>query len=143
MGNEKKQIIEWEDFLKYRDVLMEREWESSKSYDKHLLTLSTGAIAISLYIFKELFGKPVEYPSLLFVSWTLLLITICSTLISFIASSKSHTETLVHWNDCYTKNKWETFSSCWNIVIEAAIWISLVSFIGGIITLCIFAAINI
>ncbi len=60
-----------------------------EQYDKYLLTLASGGLAISLMMIKEIFGKaPLACPTILICSWVLFCLCIISTIASFLTSQK-------------------------------------------------------
>ncbi|HBA88591.1 MAG TPA: hypothetical protein DCZ75_11610 [Geobacter sp.] len=73
----------------YRKHLWDALRAGQEQYDKYLLTLSSGGLAISLMMLKEVFGKtPLACPTVLIWSWVLFCLCIVSTIISFLTSQK-------------------------------------------------------
>ena len=74
----------------YRKHLWDALRAGQEQYDKYLLTLSGGGLAISLTLVKDIFGKSnLACPAVLIVSWAFFCISIVSTIASFITSQKS------------------------------------------------------
>lgn len=73
-----------DDTLKeYRQHLVETLQKVSESYDKTVITLSGGALAVSFTFIKDFVGtNQAENPELLFWSWVLLSISLGSVLLS-------------------------------------------------------------
>jgi hypothetical protein len=60
------------DLKKYRQSLIDTQIKLSESYDKLLITLSGGALALSITFLKDVIGsKEISCPSLLLISWAL------------------------------------------------------------------------
>ena len=73
-----------EEMREYRNILIHSEQKSIESYDKSLLTLSGGALAISLVFIEKIIGNTeMDVPTILFLAWTCWVITIIGTLASF------------------------------------------------------------
>lgn len=90
----RQEEIEREHLLEYRKVLEEGKGQSQDSYDKALMTLSGGAIAIS-FSFADKFVKgstPVAY-GLLTWAWIFWGSSLVAILLSFAASSLANEET--------------------------------------------------
>ncbi len=70
--------------------LREALLSSSNQFDRAILTLSSGLLALSLAFIKDIVPlKEAQWMNLLFVSWCLLGFAILSTVISFLASQKA------------------------------------------------------
>jgi uncharacterized membrane protein len=75
----------------YRQRLVEVGHASQMSYDKALLTLSAGAMGLSLNFVKELLnGKPHQLLCVLMISWVCWIVSIASVVLSFYLSVKAH-----------------------------------------------------
>lgn len=73
----------------YRKHLWDAMRAGQEQYDKYLLTLASGGLAISLTLLKDVLGKVnIAYPSILIASWALFCCCIVSTIISFLTSQK-------------------------------------------------------
>ena len=82
----------------YRKHLWDSLRAGQEQYDKYLLTLSGGGLAISLTLVKDVFGKSnLSYPSVLIVSWAFFCISIVATVASFISSQKSQRKQLSNY----------------------------------------------
>jgi len=73
----------------YRKHLWDALRAGQEQYDKYLLTLSSGGLAISLMMIKEVFGKTtLAIPEVLIGSWVLFCLCIIGTMMSFLTSQK-------------------------------------------------------
>ncbi len=74
----------------YRKHLWDALRAGQEQYDKYLLTLSGGGLAISLTLIKDVFSKTqLTCPSTLIFSWAFFCISITFTIASFMTSQKS------------------------------------------------------
>ena len=74
----------------YRNLLIQLEQKSYEDYDKALLAMSGGALAISLAFVKNIGGNdPVQLRILLIMSWILWTLTILAVLWSFVMSQRA------------------------------------------------------
>ncbi len=72
-----------EELKKYRLHLVDTMRKVSKSYDKTIITLSSGALALSLTFIKNFINeKQIFNPELLFISWVLLSLSLSIVLLS-------------------------------------------------------------
>ena len=149
MNNDKKYNDEskrYEYYLRERQSLIEAERISIQSFDKAILTLSSGALALSL-TFIKIIPQPFKASVwILAFSWFSLTASIISTMISFLCSQRAHrimikrvdikinpqkySEDYKMKIDCYVKNK--------TILIYILNYTSIILFITGLILLFIF-----
>lgn len=72
-----------ESLREYRQHLVETLQKVSESYDKTVITLSGGALAISFTFVKDFIGKePANDPELLFWAWVLFALSLAAVLFS-------------------------------------------------------------
>jgi hypothetical protein len=69
----------------YREVLVEAHRRSSEAYDKAVMTLSGGALAISLTFIHDVAPQP-KHKGWIAWSWGLLALSLLLILVSFVAS---------------------------------------------------------
>jgi hypothetical protein len=71
-----------------RSELLERQFSNSEAYDKAILTLSSGFLALSLSFIKEILpAGSIVWRALLYTSWALLALAIICTVVSFRVSN--------------------------------------------------------
>jgi len=67
-----------------RGELLDRQFSNSEAYDKAILTLSSGFLALSLSFIKEILpAGSITWTGLLYASWALLALAIICTVFSF------------------------------------------------------------
>ncbi|MCP4590976.1 MAG: hypothetical protein GY842_09545 [bacterium] len=76
--------FEWEPaYRDERSKLIDGEHDYSKSYDKYLLTLSGGALALSVTFTHDIIGDaPVRAPALIVLAWIAFALSVAATLVS-------------------------------------------------------------
>jgi hypothetical protein len=82
-----KEKLDYETYLKERSILIDAERESARSFDKFILTLSAGSFGLSLTFITKIvlyFNRWTIW--LLAVAWISFVVSILSTLISFLTS---------------------------------------------------------
>ena len=129
-----------------------RIWEdiqsSTDSFDQSLLTLSSGALGLSLAFIKDIVPlKDAVWIALLFTSWIAFALCIVSTVASFLLSVKANKQQLgyidenyIHRNDlALDKHK----SSRYVKWLERCTWVGIILFVAGLFCTIIFACENV
>lgn len=126
------------EYMDERRLLAGLEAESSRSFDKALLTFSSGAIALSV-TFLEKFNLG-DFSCLLVISWVLWLSSIIFQLLSYLVSAKAMREELAILNEQYKdykieprKNRYTGWPTKLNAVALATFLIGTVIFLFFII----------
>ena len=90
--NETKNNKEYEVYIEERKSLVEAEKESAQQFDKAILTLSAGAFAISITFIRQIAPTPKEWTLFfLFIGWVAFILSMLSTLYSFLKSQEACT----------------------------------------------------
>lgn len=117
------------------------------SFDKSMLTLSSGALGVSLAFIKDI--VPLEqaaWISLLIVSWIAFALCIVSTVISFpfsIAAQKRHRELLDEIFTTKNHNLAKNESSSWSKAVTVCSRVALILFLGGLACTIMFVVRNV
>lgn len=75
-------------YVSARAELLERQFSNSEAYDKAILTLSSGFLALSLSFIKDILPiGSIAWTCLLYTSWVLLVLAIVTTIITFRVSN--------------------------------------------------------
>jgi hypothetical protein len=128
------------EYLEERRLLATLESESYKSFDKALLSFSSGAIALSV-AFIERFSASCN--TLLVLSWILWTISITAQLISYIISAKAVREEMRILNEQYKDYSKEAVKNIYVGLPTKLNIAALLSFLIGVICFLIFILINI
>ncbi len=113
--------------------------KTSAQYDKTIMILSAGAIAISLTFLNNLVrGSTINIKWAILVSWIAFGCSLIFNLFSYLSSQAGY---ILNINELDTgeRSKWATF---WNIFTWALNILTLITFIVGVIFLCWFSYYN-
>ena len=95
-----------EEIRKYRTSLHATFTANTESFEKNSLFLSTGLLAFSITFIKDIVKiETAEYISLLFVAWSLIIISIALMIIYFLSSAKGSDELWKIVDDALTDNR--------------------------------------
>lgn len=129
-------------YLEERKQSIAAEQDTAKQFDSSLLTLSGGALALSLTFIKQVAPHPIPNSICFLVSaWSLFCVSLCLTLISFLTSQSAcqrYREILdadMLGEDKNNKNRPGRWTAWLN-------YLSITFFVFGIIFVIIFSAIN-
>lgn len=120
-----------------RDDLLARELSNSQMYDQSILTLSSGALGLSLAFIRFGLPKSTAYLDFLYLSWALFVVAIVAVIGSFLVGQMGITDQIQLLDDAH-----ETSEEC--KTTHFAKWVrrfnglSGGSFIGGAISLTLF-----
>ena len=132
--------IEYTTYLDERRLLIEAEQKGAQQFDKAILTLAGGALAISITFIKNIAPYPkVETIYLLKGAWFAFILSLLSTLCSFLTSQSAcrKQRDIIESEESHNeKNKYASCTKWLNII-------SIISFIFGIFFLSIFCIENI
>ena len=84
----------------YRDILVEARSNAQKSFDKHLLSLSGGALGISIAFVKDIIGnKQAVLTQFALGAWILWTLSVTLVLVSFFTSRKAFDKAIRQLDD--------------------------------------------
>lgn len=129
------------DLTEYRQSLVAAEQTMQGEYDKGVLTLSGGALGISLVFLKDVVGpKPLKEPGFLLASWIVWGLSIGFVLASYFTSTKALRRAVA---DVDHKTIFKTLAhSGWATATKALNALGGLSFFIGIILLVAFVSFN-
>jgi hypothetical protein len=134
---------EYQIYLDERKSLIETIRDSVHQLDKSILTLSAGALAISITFLKDIAPMPIkESLRNLYWAWGLFTVSMLSTLLSFFASQKACRKQIEILEDIYIDKKEGNEKNIWAIITNAFNCISITLFILGTIFLISFTIQN-
>jgi hypothetical protein len=125
----------------YRALNENLMYQASHNYDKYLISLSAGALALSLTFLSTILKDIVLcHPWLLYTSWILWGITIVCILYSFMTSCRSHSITIdqVDNNTIHDEKPGRHFS----LITIILGWVAGISFLIATIAICFFVGLN-
>lgn len=134
------------------DAHRNKTWEDIKSgtesFDRNMLTLSSGALGLSLGFIKDVvpIGKTVFVPWL-FTSWTAFALCILVTLLSFRISIVALEKTIPHLRKYYLENQPDSFDkhleSFWTKAVDWCAYLGIFFFFMGLLSTMVFVTANI
>lgn len=142
MGKTDKNQDSYQRYLEERKLLVSAERESAQQFDKSILTLSAGALALSITFIDKLVPHPKESSIFFLVgAWGLFCLSLLITLVSFLTSQaacRAQRDILdddISGEEIIKVNKPALWTNRLN-------YFSIGSFVLGITTLVIFCASN-
>lgn len=140
MSNTLEDNQQYRRFLDERQSLNDARFKVAETLDKALLTLSGGALGISMTFVQDIAKNPMCKCTLI-GSWILFGLTIASILLSLYccqAACKKQREIL----DDEQIGKKNTKNNKWSIVTKVLYFIAIASFLFGLLLLGIFIVVN-
>lgn len=116
-----------------RKLLIDVKRDAARSFDQTMITLSGGALGLSLTFVQQLAEKPAQWRAVLISAWLAFGTALVSILISFLLFQYAI--------DARIDGK-DQPASAWDRWTRRANWISLVSFGSGVLTLLTFCLKN-
>lgn len=138
--------VENASLLEYRKDILQLRQEQSASLDKHILALATAAIGVSIVFLEKIAGQNPQFMCIVISSLIALIICVFSSLFSFFSSRMACDQTLRQLDVDIANGKYPDFQKyekSWSTAVTSSNIISSVSFVIGLILLCIFAIKNI
>jgi hypothetical protein len=129
-----------------------RIWEdiqsSTDSFDQSLLTLSSGALGLSLAFIKDVVPlKGAVWIGLLFASWIAFALCIVTTVASFLISVKANKQQLGYIDEYYIDANDDAFdkhkTSGYVKALERCTWAAIILFIAGLFCTIMFVCENV
>lgn len=114
-----------------RKLLIDVKRDAARSFDQTMITLSGGALALSLTFVQQLAEKPAQWRAVLIAAWLAFGTALVSILISFLLFQYA-IDARIGGEDQPAWDRWT----------RRANWISLLSFGTGVVTLLIFCLKN-
>ena len=125
---------------KYRDTLLALEQKSQEAYDKTVLTLSGGALALSMAFIKDVVPlSGAHNKSLLFWAWAVWAGSMACSVMSFYVSGIALRKAICELDDPCTSKRHKFWDALTNLLNAGA----GAFFILGVFSICIFAWRNI
>ncbi len=132
-------------YLNERQSLKSFQLESYKSFDKWLLTLSSGAFGISLAFIRQIAPKPdPETIVFIIIAWIGFCLAILTTLSSFLSSQRGFSKLIEELDLEYETGKEASMakSDRWRAVVLTLNIFSILFFMIGVSCICVFAIKN-
>jgi len=145
-NNQESEALSEEMYIATRQSYDSAELEVSGRYDKWILTLSGGALGLSITFIEKIAKDP--FPStipVLAVSWGFLVLALLMGLISLVTSQSAIRECRAELDNANLEERAPHFpNKRWFAILTNSLnWGALVAFIIGVILLCTFSIKNI
>lgn len=127
-------------YIADRQLYIDMEREASRLFDQAMITLSTGALALSLTFFHD-FHDP-AHVIYLHLAWVMFSISILSTLGSFPVSRHAATAARNNVDRVFAGKGEDKAMAIWNRVTEVLNTVSIATFILGVWLLVRFAVLS-
>ncbi len=141
-GADKKNVQLSADMKLYRDGLVETQRKLNESYDKLIITLSGGSLALSITFLKDIIGSnKINDPIFLLLAWGLFVLSLTAILGEILFGIKAHKKAITQVDDgSIHKQKVGGKSSYFS---SFAHWLASISLILGLLFISVFAYFNI
>jgi hypothetical protein len=125
----------------YRASLVETQRKLNESYDKLIITLSGGSLALSITFLKDIIGSnEINYPALLLIAWGLFVLSLTAILGEILFGIKAHKQAIKQVDTgTIHEQKVGGISSFFSSVGH---WIAALSLVIGLLFISIFAFVN-
>jgi hypothetical protein len=91
-----------EQYHNHRQGLRDSLHKQAESFDKTIITLSTGAVAFSVLVIEKIAPNPLSWTKwVLAASWAAFTVTILCVLRSFLSSQSCHDQLIQEWDETY------------------------------------------
>ena len=132
----------------YKEQLVsarEDQRASSDDFDKNVMTLSSGALALSVAFIKDVVHLPdAIWRQLLIASWVLFSAAVLATLLSFLCSGRALEKHITYLKKYYIDrdDNYLNKQSRWSWWVAACAVFGASAFVGGVLSTVIFASVN-
>ena len=134
--------VKYQTYIEERRSLVEASHSSAEQFDKYILTLSTGALALSITFLKNIAPTPLtESIIFLVLSWSCLIICTLLTLVSFLTSQKACSKQVEILEKNYLPD--EELGNSKNYMSDLTTWLNRLSIFFFIIGVSLFAIFSI
>lgn len=144
-GDSHADAMDWQTYKEERKGLIDAEMATSRTYDRYVLILASGALALSLTFLREIARNP--RPSsyvLLGFAWALFALTIAAGLSSILCSQKAFRRRLEILEGARAEREYPSREqTCWDRAVGILNLISMFTFLVGSALLLLFAGLNI
>lgn len=131
----------YEYFTRERTNLIRLKETSSNNFDKNIIFLSAGAVALSVTFVKSI--EQIVFGEILFASWLLFFISVVFLLISFITSQKAIDYQINHIEKTYlNQDRDANYSNHYDTITGVLNLLGLVFFSFAVLLLLIFCSLN-
>ena len=124
----------------YREHLVSAGQKAIETYDRTLLTLSGGALALSLAFIRDIAPAPVSRPKFLLWAWVLWVVALLITVGSFYISHLALTKAMAQVDDETIHERSQ--GGRWTTVVKVLNPVAGLAFMAGVVLIVCFAYAN-
>jgi hypothetical protein len=131
--------------MQHRQSLHQTKHDQAKSFDSGVLTLSSGALGLSVFLLDKLVQPHLPWTRwILAGSWVFFVLAIFSTLLSFFSSQAAHQTLIDEWDEIWRRQSAPEKPICnrYNRCTKCLNWLSASLFFIGVAMLAVFAMLN-
>ena len=128
----------------YRRTLQGHETAMQSEFDKYILTLSSGALALSITFLKEVLNQHCLAAGWLIAAWIFWAISICCVVVSFVSSAKAMRVAITQTDDMllYMAANRGELGGRWNKATNFFNLCGGAFFLAGVVCMVMFSATN-
>jgi hypothetical protein len=134
--------LERDAYLEERKSLVEAERESAQTLDKFLITLSAGALGLSITFIRQIAPDP-GWLWLLYVGWGGFALSLLAVLMSLLFSQSALRSARDNLDRLYSGQEDLDSRNRWGSATNALNFASILSFVAGVAFLAAFAVVNV
>ncbi len=95
--------LRYDAYVRHREHLLAGRDEEGRSFDKHILALATGGLALSILFLEKISGPPGRAAVwLLYAAWAFLLLCIVTVLLSFVIGKVAYDKAIAMWDQAFS-----------------------------------------
>ncbi|MCF6362764.1 MAG: hypothetical protein L3J88_05355 [Gammaproteobacteria bacterium] len=139
MNNKTDQLTD--ELKEYRSGLIDTQRKLNESYDKLIIMLSGGSLALSITFLKDIIGSnQINHPILLLIAWGLFVLSLAAVLGEILFGIKAHKKAIIQVdNGTIHKQKVGGNSS---YISTATHWLAAICLVSGLLFISAFAYCN-
>jgi hypothetical protein len=139
MNNETDQHTD--ELKEYRSGLVETQRKLNESYDKLIITLSGGSLALSITFLKDIIGSnQINHPILLLIAWGLFVLSLAAVLGEILFGIKAHKKAIIQV-DSGTIHQQKVGGKS-SYISTATHWLAAICLVTGLLFISAFAYCN-
>ena len=135
--------VRYDAYMRHRENLLAGRQEETRSFDKHILALASGGLALSVLFLERLSPSADSWPRyFLYGAWTCLGLCISSILLSFVIGKVAYDREIAMWDQAFSSgsdpaDNWHrSRTATFSLALKYA---ALGSFAIGIVLFIVFA----
>ena len=138
----KENNISQQEYLKVRKNYDKDISQQTELFDKYILLISTGSFGVSFLFIEKIIKGQIICKWLLIYIWTLFILSIISSLLSFAFSKKALSKAIEEYDKMYNDQNYEYKEPIQNLFTSIFNWYALGFLIVGFLCFLIFGYFN-